>query len=252
MPRNIKLTIEYDGTRFCGWQVQAPGQRTVQGEIKKALRIIFKKDIAIAGSGRTDTGVHASGQVASFKIDAPMPTHEIVRALNGNLSDDITILCAEEVPASFHAQFGAKRKTYQYRIFNRSTRPAINKDFVLHISHKINVAAMRKEAKDLVGRHNFLSFTATDPAKRGKPTAQNTIRTIYNLTIRKKRNLVTIEITANGFLYKMVRNIVGTLLAIGTGLLPAGSMKRILKAKTRQAAHSTAPAKGLMLISVEY
>lgn len=252
MPRNIKLTIEYNGTRFCGWQVQPLSQRTVQGEIKKALRIIFKKDILIVGSGRTDTGVHAIGQVASFKIDAPMPTNQIVRALNGNLDDDITILSAEEVPASFHAQFSAKRKTYQYTILNRSTRPAINKDFVLHVSHKINVSVMRNEAKDLVGRHNFLSFTATDPAKRNKPTPQNTIRTIHNLTIRKKKDIITIEVTANGFLYKMVRNITGTLLAIGTGLLPAGSMKKILKAKSRHAAHSTAPAKGLALINVEY
>lgn len=250
--RNIKLTIEYDGTNFSGWQLQTPDMRTVQGEIEKALSKIFKKDIRINGSGRTDAGVHALGQVANFKLDSPMKPEEIIRALNGNLPDDISVLGAEKVSTRFHAQHSAKRKTYCYSILNRPTRPTIDKNFVLHIPYKINLSAMRKEARILLGKHNFISFTATDSAKRGKLTTRDTTRTIYALDIQKKKDLITISITANGFLYKMVRNIVGTLLDVGTGLIPQGSVKKILTAKSRLAARETAPAKGLTLINVVY
>ncbi len=252
MMRNIKLTLEYDGTNFSGWQLQTPDKRTVQGEIEKALLKIFKKEIRIIGSGRTDTGVHALGQAANFKIDSPMPLEKIVRALNGNLPDDISVLSAEKVSTGFHAQHSAKQKTYRYSILNRPTRPAIDKNFVLHIPYKINLSAMRKEAKLLVGKHNFVSFMATDTAKRGKLTAKDTTRTVSKLEIHKKEDLITIDIAANGFLYKMVRNIVGTLLDIGTGLIPQGSARNILKAKSRRAARETAPAKGLILLSVKY
>ncbi len=250
--QNIKLILEYNGTKFSGWQMQTPDKRTVQGEIEKALLIIFKKEIRINGSGRTDAGVHALGQVANFKIDSPMKPQEIVRALNGNLANDITILSAENVSVRFHAQHSAKRKTYRYTILNRPTRPAIDKDFVLHIPYKINLSAMRKEAKVLIGKHNFISFTATDSAQKGKLTAKETTRTIHALNIRKKEDFITIEVTANGFLYKMVRNIVGTLLDVGTGLIPQGSVKKILRAKSRLAARETAPSKGLALINVIY
>lgn len=249
--RNIKVTIEYNGTNLSGWQYQ-PGERTVQGDIEKALKIIFRKNIHVQGSGRTDAGVHAVGQVANFKIDSPMKPEEIIRALNGNLKDDITVISAEDVADHFHSQYSAKKKTYRYTILNRPTRTAIDKDFVWHVQYKINVAAMRKEAKSLIGKHNFLSFTATDPAKKGKLTAKDTTRTITALDIQKKGDIITIEITANGFLYKMVRNIAGTLLAVGTGTLPQGAVKKILKAKSRLAARETAPAKGLQLVKVEY
>lgn len=247
--RNIKITIEYNGTDLSGWQYQpGPYGRTVQGDIEKALKIIFKENIRVQGSGRTDAGVHAAGQVANFKIDSKMKPEEIVRALNGNLRDDITILSAEDVSEKFHSQYSAKRKTYRYTILNRATRPALEKDFVWYVQYKINVAAMRKEAKTFIGRHDFRSFTATDPGNIEK----NTIRKVDILDIRKKGDLITFEITANGFLYKMVRNIVGTLLAVGTGALPPGAVKEILKAKSRLAARETAPAKGLRLVKVEY
>lgn len=252
MIHNVKLTIEYDGTNFSGWQLQTPDKRTVQGEIEKALLKIFKKEIRINGSGRTDAGVHARGQVANFKFDSPMKPDEIIRALNGNLPDDVSILSAKKVSASFHAQHSAKRKTYCYSIFNRPTRPTIDKNFVLHVPYKINLSAMRKSAKILIGKHNFISFTATDTSKRGKLATKNTTRTVYALDIHKKNDLITIKITANGFLYKMVRNIVGTLLDVGTGLIKQGSVREILQAKSRVAARETAPARGLTLLNVVY
>jgi len=249
--RNIKITIEYNGTDLSGWQLQKPGKRTVQGEIEQALKIIFKKHIRINGSGRTDAGVHATGQVANFKIDSPMTTAEIVRALNGNIKDNITILSAADVPENFHSQYSAKQKTYRYTIMNRAARPALEKDFVWYVPYKINLAVLKEEAKSLIGKHNFASFAATD-ASKGKLTAKETTRTVYELIIRKKGAVITIDITANGFLYKMVRNIVGALLDAGTGQIAPGTVKKILKAKSRAAAPGTAPAKGLRLIKVEY
>ncbi len=245
--RNIKLILEYKGTHLSGWQLQ-PDKRTVQGEIERALKKIFKKNIRIQGSGRTDAGVHALGQVANFKIHSLMKPEEIVRALNGNLPEDITILSAESVSIVFHSQFNAKQKTYRYTILNRQTRPALDNEFVWHVPYKINVPLMRSEAKAFVGQHDFRSFTATDSGH----TDKNTIRKIARLNIRKKNDILTFEITGNGFLYKMVRNIVGTLVDVGTGQLPAGSVKKILKAQSRIAAGITAPAKGLTLISVKY
>ncbi len=249
--RNIKIIIEYNGTNLSGWQIQ-PDKRTVQGDIEHALKIIFKKNIPLYGSGRTDAGVHALGQVANFKIDSLMKTKQIVRALNGNLKDDITILNAKEVADNFHSRFSAKQKTYCYTILNRPTRSTIKKDFVWHIQQKINIAAMRKDAKNLIGKHNFRSFTANDPAKSKTLTSKDTTRTIYDLAIDKKGDIITIKITANGFLYKMVRNIVGTLSDIGTGALASDSVKNILKAKSRISARATAPAKGLTLLKVFY
>jgi tRNA pseudouridine38-40 synthase len=249
--RNIKLTIEYNGTNLSGWQYQ-PDKRTVQGEIQSALKIIFKNDIHLNGSGRTDAGVHAAGQVANFKIDSAMKPAEIVRALNGNIKDDISIICAEDVPENFHSRYSAKQKTYRYTILNRASRPALEKDYVLHVPYKINLTAMKNEIPALLGKHDFLSFTASDPSQRGKLTNKDTTRTIYDLRIQKKAQLITIEVTANGFLYKMVRNIVGTLLDVGTGNIPSGAIKKILKAKSRLFARATAPAKGLMLLNVVY
>lgn len=249
--RNIKLTIEYSGTQFSGWQVQ-PDKRTVQGEIEKALKIIFKKKIRINGSGRTDSGVHAAGQVANFKVNSKMPCAEMVRAMNGNLAEDITILSALDVSPDFHAQFSAKRKTYRYSIFNRPTRPALNAGYLLWVQNSINLNRIKKEARDLVGKHDFKSLTATDPAKNDQYPDKSTVRTIYEITVKKSGPLITIDITANGFLYKMVRNIVGVLLDVGTGRIPTGSVKSILKAKSRPAARETAPACGLSLMEVCY
>jgi len=263
MTRNIKLTIEYDGTHFNGWQTQAKRkeqgkqashktQRTVQEEIEKALKTIFKQNFKLIGSGRTDSGVHALGQVANFKTRSPMPPIEMQSALNANLPVDVAITNVEEAASDFHAQYGAKSKTYRYTILNRNARCAQQRSFCLFHPYKLNVHAMREEAKSLVGRKDFKSFTASDPAKRKSGKEENTVRTVRNLTITKKGDFLTIEIAANGFLYKMVRNIVGTLLEVGSGKLPKGSIQHILSQKNRNTAGNTAKPKGLMLIEVEY
>ncbi len=248
--RNIKLTIEYDGTHFKGWQIQAQNQRTVQGDISKALKKILKEKVSLTGSGRTDSGVHALAQVANFKTSSRIAISELQKALNANLKDDVSIIAIEEVSEEFHAQYSAKSKTYQYTISNQKIRPAQRRHFCFWYPYKLSLQKMREEAKAFLGRHDFKSFQATDPAKRGQK--RDTVRTIKKLTISKKNDIIIIEIEANGFLYKMVRNIVGTLIEVGNEQLPKSSIKMILSQKNRTAAGITAKAHGLMLKSVAY
>ncbi|MBU4333786.1 MAG: tRNA pseudouridine(38-40) synthase TruA [Candidatus Omnitrophica bacterium] len=250
--RNIKLTIEYDGTNFQGWQIQKNDSRTVQGSIENALKTIFKKNIKLYGSGRTDSGVHALGQVANFKISTSMSTDEITKALNGNIPKDIAILKTEDVSKDFHAQYSAKIKTYRYTILCRKNRCAQQRNYCLHYPGKLNIRSMKEEAKSLLGEKNFKSFQASDPAKKAKNLKDNTVRTISDINIKRKADLLIIEITANGFLYKMVRNIVGTLLEVGRGKLEKGCICNILAKKDRNCAAFTAKAHGLSLISVKY
>lgn len=247
--RNIKLTLEYDGTDFYGWQVQVKSQRTVQAEIENALKKIFKKHVTLFGSGRTDSGVHALGQVANFHAETGLPVETIQAALNANLPKDIAVVHIEEVGPRFHARFSVKSKTYRYTIFNRPARCAMERRSCLFYPYPLNLRLMRAEAGALVGRHDFKSFQAANPSRDEKAT---TVRTVKRLTVRKKGDRVLIEIEADGFLYKMVRNIVGTLLGIGRGQLPKGSMRRILKSKDRTDAPAPAKAQGLTLLKVEY
>lgn len=248
--RNIKLTIEYDGTDFNGWQVQSKKNRTVQGEIEKALYKILKKPTRIRGSGRTDSGVHAKAQIAHFKTATCIPCDSLCRALNTYLPDDVSILKVEDVDSKFHAQFDAKRKTYHYMILNRLEPGALNRQFCTHIPYKLNVSRMRRAAHHLVGRHDFRSFVAADSAKPSRQ--QNSIRTIYRCDVRKRGDYIFFEIEANGFLYKMVRNIVGTLIAVGCQKLSVEDIIQILKAKDRSRAGDTAPPQGLCLQIVRY
>jgi len=263
MARNIKLTIEYDGTDFHGWQTQTSRNssrkqsgrrihRTVQEEIEKALKRIFKHSIKLIGSGRTDSGVHALGQVAHFKSRSSMSVTEMRSALNANLPDDIAILTIEEVPLNFHAQYSVKSKIYRYTILNTAVRCAQQRHFCLYYPYPLNIRRMKEEAKDLIGRKDFKSFTASDPAKRKANKTENTIRTIKRLSITKKGDNLIVDIEANGFLYKMVRNIVGTLLEVGRGKLAKGSIKQILAEKNRHAAGKTSKPKGLALLEVRY
>ena len=246
--RNFKITFEYDGAQFCGWQAQGQGERTVQGELETVLLKIFKTPVKSIASGRTDSGVHAKGQVASFKADTRMKPLEILRALNSSLPKDIVVLETREVKDSFHAQYSVKAKTYRYTILNRKTRSVFLRDRVYFYPHSLNVVTMRKAAKYLIGRHDFKSFQAYDPLR----AERQTVRTIKKILIKKDDDLVYIDVTADGFLYKMVRNITGTLLAIGAGQLPLGEMPKILKAKNRKLAGNTAPAEGLCLMGVKY
>lgn len=250
--RNIKLTIEYDGTSFNGWQIQGACTRTVQGEMEKALKRTFKKRIRLTGSGRTDSGAHALGQVAAFKTDSRMTPEEIRRALNAHLPADIVVLAAAEVPAGFHPRFDVRGKTYRYLILNRETGCAQQRNFCLHFPYRLNMRALRQEARQLIGRKDFRGFMAADPRQRERINAKDTVRTIRRVTVQKKGDLISIDLEGNGFLYKMVRNIVGTLLAVGAGRLPGGTVRQVLQTRNRVMAGETAPAHGLCLVAVTY
>jgi tRNA pseudouridine38-40 synthase len=245
--RTFKLTIEYDGTDFNGWQVQGKGERTVQGEIEAVLLKIFKKRVIVIGSGRTDSGVHARGQVAHFRVVTDMPDWEIQRALNYNLPPDIVIHKVEEASARFHAQYRAKWKTYSYSILNRSFPSAVDRRHCYFFPRKVDLALMRKEARAFVGRKDFSSFANADHSR-----TCDAVRTIKRLDIRRKGGFIIVTIEANGFLYKMVRNIVGTLLEVATGRFPPGSVKDMLMKKDRRSAGLAVPPQGLCLEKVMY
>jgi len=231
--RNFKLILEYDGTDFSGWQTQAEGLRTIQNHLEEKLEKIFKKKIHCQASGRTDGGVHALGQVVHFKADTKMPPALIHKALNSFLDKDLSVTQVQEVPLYFHAQKDVKDKTYRYTILNRAYPSALWRHRAYFYPDKLNLSHMRHAANDLKGTHNFKPFQSA--GKRSK--IKNTVRTIKNLTIVKEGDLIHISVTSDGFLYKMVRNIVGALIAIGSG---------------SKLAPRTAPAQGLCLVSVHY
>jgi len=245
---SFKITFEYDGAQFCGWQIQAQGERTVQGALETVLLKIFKQPIKAIASGRTDSGVHARGQVVSFKADTRMKPLEIQRAINSLLPADIAVHEVRQVKDDFHAQYSVKEKTYRYTILNRKYRSVFLRDRVYFYPYLLNISHMRKAAKHLIGRHDFKSFQAFDPLR----AERQTVRTIKKIVIKKEGDLITIDVTADGFLYKMVRNIAGTLVGIGSGQLSLDEMPKILKAKNRQLAWDTAPAEGLCLMAVKY
>jgi len=243
--RNIKLTIEYDGTNYCGWQRQRNGS-SIQETLEKALKKILREKVNVVGAGRTDSGVHAQGQVANFKTTSRLTTREFFSALNATLPEDIVIKRVEEVGIDFNARFSAKNKLYRYYIFNSSISSPFQRQYSYQYRHPLNVAIMRKEAKLLLGKHDFKSFQAADKIKR------TSVRRIKKISIKKHDKHIYIDIEADGFLYNMVRNIVGTLVYLGKGKLRRGDMKKILKAKKRSLAGPTAPPQGLCLIKVDY
>lgn len=253
MMRNIKLTIEYDGTNYAGWQTQN-SHKSIQETIEKALKKILREKVRIIGSGRTDAGVHALAQVANFRTRSRIPLLNLQKALNSNLPKDIAIVRTEEADSDFHSCFDAKSKIYRYCILNRPYPSALLRERVCFYHYLLDISLMRREARYLLGRHDFKSFCASGSDDK------DTIRTIKNIKIRKVTpnsqllipNCIFIDIEANGFLYNMARNIVGTLVEIGRSKMPAQSMKKILKARDRKAAGPTMPAKGLCLVEVKY
>ena len=246
--KNYKLTVEYDGTEFRGWQIQKQNERTVQGELEKVCARIFQHKANVIGSGRTDSGAHALGQVAHFKAQTKLSPQEIQKAFNALLPEDIVIHAVRAVDSTFHAQLSATGKTYRYTILNRPYRTAQTRRTSYFYPYKLNVAAMRREARDLIGCRDFRSFQASDSLREDK----STVRRVKAVRLRRAKDCIYFEITANGFLYKMVRNIVGTLLEVGNGRLPPGSIQRILRLKNRTKAGATAPAHGLCLMKVDY
>ena len=247
--RNIKLTIEYDGTHFQGWQVQKNSERTIQAEIEKACKKILGEKIGVTGSGRTDSGAHALGQVANFKAVTSLSCDKILKAFNACLPYDIAITKAEDADSKFHARYSAKSKVYRYTILNSEARCAQQRNFCTFYPYLLNISLMRKEAQCLTGKHDFKSFQATPPSDE---KSKSTIRTIKKIAIQKKGDLITFDFEADGFLHKMIRNIIGTLIVVGSGRLPKGSMRKILDKKNRLSAGPTAKARGLCLIKVNY
>ncbi len=250
--QNFKFTIEYDGTNFNGWQIQEKSQRTVQGEIQKVLEKIFKKKIHVHGSGRTDRGVHALGQVAHCQIETNKSTSEILFAVNANLPPDISIVKVEAVAHSFNAQYSALSKTYRYTILNRRVRQPLSRFFMYQYPYRLDIAGMKKAGRYLRGKNDFKAFTSLESARIQEGKARRTIRTVSKLRIKKSGPMIMIEIKADGFLYKMVRNIIGALLEVGSGRMKASEMKEILEKKDRAHAGKAAPPWGLCLLKVDY
>jgi tRNA pseudouridine38-40 synthase len=264
--QNWKLTLSYDGTNYYGWQVQ-PGLPTIQGELQAALQRVLSSSWGPAplpqGSGRTDAGVHALGQVASFELGAPIPPENLLRALNRTLPAAVRVLDAQTIPAAFHARHGAVAKTYEYRIFRGQLCSPFLAPYVHHCRWPLDFDAMHDAANAVVGEHDFLSLAASDPdltlrseeepeGDTGIPV-RSTIRTIFSSQWSEAPgDLLIYRVRGNGFLHHMVRNLVGTMLEIGRGQFAAGSMPAILAARSRSVAGPTAPACGLFLHSVEY
>jgi tRNA pseudouridine38-40 synthase len=260
--QNWKLTLTYDGTAYHGWQIQ-PGLPTIQGELQKAIERVLGESPLPQGSGRTDAGVHALGQVASFPLAAPIPADNLQRALNRTLPPAIRVLEAQAAPGTFHARHGAVAKTYEYRIFRGNLLSPFLAPYVHHCRWKLNLADLRQAADAVVGEHDFTSLAASDPdlAIRSEedsegdsePAIRSAIRTIFSSEWSEvSGDLLLYRVRGNGFLHHMVRNLVGTMLEIGRGQFPAGSMPAILEAQSRSAGGPTAPARGLFLHSVEY
>ena len=214
--RNFKLTLEYDGTGFSGWQTQFEGLRTVQNHLEEKLARIFKTKIHCQASGRTDSGVHALGQVVHFKVDTAIKASLIQKALNSFLDRDVSVVKIQEVPLDFHAQKDVKSKTYRYTLLNRPYPSALWRDRAYFYPSQLNISAMRNKAKTLKGTHDFKPYQSASKRSRIK----NTVRTIKKLSVARQGDLIHILISADGFLYKMVRNIVGALIMAGGGRSP--------------------------------
>lgn len=255
--RNIKLVLEYHGSEFFGFQRQ-PGKPTVQEALEKALSKFFNRRMKIASaSGRTDTGVHAEGQVVNFKTSSDQKLAQIQKGLNALLPRSIVIKEVEEVPLDFHARYGVRSKVYEYRIWNHPFRSPLAAGRVFHVPYVLNISKMRQAAKALVGKHDFRSFTSpsairTSPESRGASPGSFYVRTVKQFQIKKQGHLVLIQVEADGFLYHMIRNMIGTLLEVGRGKRRAREIVSILKAKDRRLAGATAPSEALTLLRVTY
>lgn len=243
--RNIKLTIEYEGKDYNGWQKQ-PNHLNIQGEIEKAIQHITGEEVDLIGSGRTDAGVHAFGQVANFKTNSDFPIEKMATAINSQLKQSIRVLKSEEVPLDFHSRYHCHQKTYAYIIDNSNQGTAIYRNITYHIAQPLNLEKMQEAANYLLGEHDFSSF------KSSGTSSKNSVRTIYKAQVLKEQDRVIIMLTGNGFLYNMVRIIAGTLVEVGLGYISSEEIKNILEAKDRKKAGKTLPAKGLFLMSVEY
>lgn len=243
---NFRLLIEYDGTDLHGWQIQKE-QRTVQGDIQNALEIMTGRKLVVNGSGRTDAGVHALGQVANFHCETRLTPAAFQSGLNGLLKDDIVIRECAVADDDFHARYDASAKTYRYHILNRTVPSAVGRRFHWSIQKPLDLERMRAAASLLVGEHDFKAFEGS-----GSPRS-TTVRTVSRAEWRAGPDgALTFEIRADGFLRYMVRNIVGTLVAVGSGKMTSSEVAAVLRSRDRERAGATAPPQGLFLVNVEY
>lgn len=243
--KRIKLTVAYDGTAYCGWQIQ-PNGVTIEEVLNKALTGLLKEPVTVIGASRTDSGVHARGNVAVFDTESRIPGDKICFALNQRLPDDIRVQASEEVPLSFHPRKANCTKTYEYKILNRKISMPLERLYSHFCYFNLDVEKMKQAAAFLVGEHDFKSFCTV------RTQAEETVRTIYSLDVSKDGDMITIRISGSGFLYNMVRIITGTLVKVGLGVYPPEHMEEILEARDRSAAGPTIPAVGLTLVSLEY
>ena len=243
--QNFKITIQYDGTDYHGWQLQANG-RTIQGELTRVLSLLNGRDVTVHGAGRTDAGAHAEGQVASFVLDRSFEPVLLRDAINGNLNRDIRVVEAEQVDESFHARFAAKAKFYRYRIWNGAVVPPFVYRYVYHHRDRLDIEAMRHAAAPLVGTHDFSAFTSAGSE------VEERVRTLTRVDVVEEGSEIWIEAEAAGFLRYMVRTIAGTLIEVGRGRREASATRSVLESRDRNRAGPTVSAAGLTLIRVGY
>ncbi len=243
---NYKAVIQYEGTRYRGWQVQGNTEYTIQGKLETLLSRMEGIPVEVHGSGRTDAGVHAAGQVISFRCTGGRSAEEIRKYMNQYLPEDIAVLSVEEAGPRFHARLNAVRKTYRYRIWNDPTPNVFERRFLTQIENPLNIEWMKQAAEDLCGTHDYRAFCSLKRYKK------STVRTVETIQIDQKGPGIEITFVGNGFLYHMVRILTGTLVEVGHGLCSAESMKHILDSRDREYAGRLMPPQGLILMSVEY
>lgn len=244
--RNIRLLLQYEGTGYQGWQRQNSSDKTIQGKLETLLSRMCGEPIELQGSGRTDAGVHALGQVANFHTECAMPVEEMLTYINRYLPEDIAVTSAAEAAPRFHSRLNARGKHYEYLVINSRVPDVFRRRYAAEVPERLDVAAMRRAAALLLGEHDFKSFTS---AKRGR---KPTVRRIDEIAITREGDLVRFSFKGNGFLYHMIRIIVGTLLEVGRGERAPESVTEILAARDRERAGALAPAKGLTLVEVYF
>jgi len=242
---NIKVVLEYDGSGFAGWQ-QQKNARSVEGELKRALRSVTGQELTVYGAGRTDAGAHAEGQVANFRTDGGIGPHRLMAALNARLPEDVAVLSAEEVADGFHARYSARWRRYRYRYLDRPARPALERGRCWHVRGSLDVESMAKAATVLTGKHDWTSFCSASepPASR--------VRDMRSARASRRGDFVELELVAEGFLRGLARSIAGALAEVGLGRRPPEWVGKVLRARDRKLAPRTAPAGGLTLMEVIY
>lgn len=244
--RNFRIVLQYEGTRFQGWQRQDSTDNTIQGKLEAILCKMTEQKVQVDGSGRTDAGVHAYGQVANFHIETKKTPQEVMEYMNQFLPEDIRVVQIKEVSDRFHSRLNAVGKTYRYRIWNSKLPTVFERRYVYELEDKLDLEKMRQAATYLVGKHDFKAFTSNKRSKK------STVRTIDEIQIERQGNEVVLTYSGDGFLYHMVRILTGTLIEVGLGQRSADSMESLLQSGSREQAGMLVPAKGLALMEVRY